>query len=302
MAKLFVVGDFNIDLVLYLDRLPRAGETLNAKRFLEGPGGKGSNQAIAAARLGADVTFFGAIGVDYYGSVAERTWAADGVNTSHLRKDAAYQTAMALINVDVDGNNTIAVHQGANLQLSPADVDGAADAIAEADMLMCTLGVPLDVVARACEIAHERGVRVLLNPAPAVELPVSLVAHVDYLTPNETELAVMLGGDSVGEPDALARQLLQRDDQTIIITQGAAGARWITRTDSAQVPTFTVDVVDTVGAGDAFNAGLAVALSEGKPLAEAMRFANATAALSVQTVGAVAGMPARAAVDAMLAP
>jgi len=125
MANLFVLGDFNIDLVLYLDRLPNPGETLNANRFFEGPGGKGSNQAIAAARLGADVRFFGAIGDDYYGQVAVETWRANGVNTDYLIQNEAYQTAMALINVDANGNNTITVHQGANLRLTTADVDAA---------------------------------------------------------------------------------------------------------------------------------------------------------------------------------
>ena len=302
MAKLCVLGDFNIDLVLYLDRLPNPGETLNANRFFEGPGGKGSNQAIAAARLGADVRFLGAIGNDYYGQVAAQAWGDNGVNTDYLIQNDDYQTAMALINVDANGDNTITVHQGANLRLTTGDIDAATGAIAEADIVMCTLGVSVDIVEYAFGIAKAQGTTTLLNPAPAVALSDELLQLADYIIPNETELAVIAGapvdGDNVTEQ---ARQLLRRDDQTIIITLGADGARWVTRTDSAPVPTFSVDVVDTVGAGDAFNAGFAVALAEGKSLADALRFANANAALSVQTIGAVAGMPQRSALEDFLA-
>ena len=301
MAKLFVLGDFNIDLVLYLDRLPNPGETLNANRFFEGPGGKGSNQAIAAARLGADVRFFGAIGNDYYGQVAVKAWQDNGVNTDYLVQNDDYETAMALINVDANGDNTITVHQGANLRLTTSDVDAAKAAIAESDIVMCTLGVSLDIVAYTFGIAKAEGTTTLLNPAPAAALSEDLLQLADYVIPNESELAVIAGkpitDDNVTEQ---ARQLLARTDQTMIVTLGAEGAQWITQADSAHIPTFSVDVVDTVGAGDAFNAGFAVALAEGRSLDDAIRFANANAALSVQTIGAVAGMPLRAAVDDFL--
>lgn len=293
MANIFVLGDFNIDLVLYLDRLPKAGETLNANRFFEGPGGKGSNQAIAAARLGAEVSFFGAIGEDYYGKVALQAWEANEVNTAYVQQDTDYQTAMALINVDVQGNNTITVHQGANLRLTSAHVASVAQGIMTADIVMSTLGVAPSIVEQVFKIAKELGCTTILNPAPATPLSSTLLELADYLTPNETELDILLSNIEHDADDDPMKMLLVRNDQTIIETLGAEGARWVTKTDTHHVPTFNVEVVDTVGAGDAFNAAFAVALSEGKQLDDAIRFANAAAALSVQKIGAVDGMPKR---------
>lgn len=302
MPDIFVVADFNIDLVLYLDRLPDPGETLNAHRFFEGPGGKGSNQAIAAARLGADVRMLAAIGDDYYGEVAARTWQENGINTDFLLRDADYQTAMALINVDRAGNNTITVHQGANLELTPAHVAAAESAIAQADIVMSTLGVPLPVVQRAFEIARAHSTRTLLNPAPAVKLPDNLIRLADIITPNETELATIAATDVSVSATLLetVRTMLHDDSQMMVVTRGADGAQYITPTESHLLPTFNVDVVDTVGAGDAFNAGFAVALAEGKSPDAAIRFANACAALSVTKIGAVAGLPHRQAVEDLL--
>jgi len=294
MAKIFVLGDFNIDLVLYLDRLPKAGETLNANRFFEGPGGKGSNQAIAAARLGADVTFFGAIGKDHYGAAAIRAWQDNNVNTDYVQQQSDYQTAMALINVDTHGNNTITVHQGANLSLTTDHVQTVAAIISDADIVMSTLGVDATIVQEVFEIAKAANCTTILNPAPATPLSPALLNSADYITPNETELDILLP-DNKPAADTIqaARGLLVRDDQIIVETRGADGARWITQDDSKQIATFDVEVVDTVGAGDAFNAALAVALSERKQLNDAIRFANAAAALSVQKIGAVDGMPMR---------
>lgn len=301
MAKIFVLGDFNIDLVLYLDRLPRAGETLNANSFFEGPGGKGSNQAIAAARLGADVTFFGAIGKDYYGEVALRAWQENGVNIDDVQQSDEYQTAMALINVDAEGNNTITVHQGANLRLTSAHVESVADAIREADIVMSTLGVDPNIVQQVFKIAKDAHCTTILNPAPATEISPELLQASDYITPNESELGIIAPKEIKSANDThAAKMLLVRDDQTIVTTLGADGARWVTKTDSKQIATFNVDVVDTVGAGDAFNAAFAVALSEGQELDDAIRFANAAAALSVQKIGAVDGMPMRDDVMALL--
>jgi ribokinase len=301
MPKIVVVGDYNIDLVLYLDRFPERGETLSGNKFYEGPGGKGSNQAIAAARLGAEVTFFGAIGQDHYGQVALHAWQAAGVRTDYLMQTALVSTAVAMIYVDSSGNNMVAVNQGANLLLKPENVETIADDIKAADMVMCTLGVPLDVVRRVFQIAHTAKVPALLNPAPAQSLPSDMLSLAKYLTPNESELAIVAQAGASSVTPESARHIFQRDDQTLIVTQGEAGATWVTHTDMGTVPTFEVDVKDTVGAGDAFNAGLAVALTEGKSLDEAVRFANATAALSVTKQGAVAGMPRREDVDHLLA-
>ncbi|MEM9952786.1 MAG: ribokinase [Chloroflexota bacterium] len=301
MPKIFVAGDFNLDLVVFLDQLPKVGETLNANRFLEGAGGKGSNQAIAIARLGAEVTFFGAIGDDYYGQVAQDTWRDNAVNTDYVVIDSESQTGLALINVDAEGNNTIAVAQGANLQLTLPHVDRARDAIRDADVVMCTLGIAPDIVHRVLQIANQAGTTTILNPAPAMSLPQDTLSLVDILTPNQGELAVLTGNSDVSlSIEEQARQLLSRDTQTVIVTLGAEGAQWITTSDSEHIPTHKVDVVDTVGAGDAFNAGLAVALAEGQSLTEAIEFANAVGALSVQKEGAVAGMPSRDAVEQLL--
>jgi ribokinase len=294
MAKIVVVGDFNVDLVLYLERLPREGETLNADRFFEGPGGKGSNQAVASARLGADVTFFGAIGKDQYGELALDTWRSAGVRTNAVMQKEEYRSGVAMIYVDREGHNMIAVSQGSNLAISQEDLGIVEAAIADADLLMCTLGVPLHVVERALSIAKQSGTRTVLNTAPAAQLSPSLIEAADYLSPNETELSVILGEEVSGDNLIEAsRRLITRDDQTLIVTLGGEGARWVTREDTELVPAFEVEAIDTVGAGDAFNAGFSVALAEGRTRTEAVRFAAAAAAISVTRNGAVASLPMR---------
>lgn len=301
MPKLVVVGDYNIDLVLYLDRFPGPGETLTSNKFSEGPGGKGSNQAIAAARLGADVTFFGAIGQDHYGRVALDAWKAAGVRTEYLLQSAHTPSAVALIYVDGGGQTMVAVNPGANRLLEPTHIENIAAAIREADMLMCTLGIPLPVVRRALQVAQAAQVPALLNPAPAQRLPSDILALTKYLTPNHSELEIIAQAGASTVTPTSARHIFQRDDQTLVVTQGDEGATWVTRTHVKTVPAFASAVKDTVGAGDAFSAGLAVALAEGNDIDAAVRFANAVAALSVTRVGAIAGMPHRADVDALLA-
>ena len=294
MAKLVVVGDFNADIVLYFDRFPKPGETINAKRFFEGPGGKGSNQAIAAARLGAEVTFVGAIGNDHYGRIAQAAWDDAGVDTSLVLRSDSESTAVAMIYVDAAGDNTIGVNQAANLTLEPAGIEAIAETIGAADVLMCTLGVSIEVVGRALSVAKHSGTTTLLNPAPAATLPRSLLDAADYITPNEHELAEMVGGDRGDGGDqadadvvAHARRLLSRDDQTAVVTLGRAGARWVTSSATEQIGAFSVEAIDTVGAGDAFNAALAGRDSpRRRRSARRFRFANAAAALSVTRQGA----------------
>jgi ribokinase len=296
-SKIVVVGSFNADLVTYLQRLPSPGETVHGHRFTTGPGGKGSNQAVAAARLGSQVTFIGRVGQDALAEIGLTLWKTQGIDSSCVERDADHATGVAVIFVEDSGQNVIVVTLGANDALSPADIDRAEAAIASADFLLTQLETNLDTVSHALKVARRHGVRTMLNPAPARELPADLLANVDYLTPNEHELAIMGGRGAVEDA---ARSLLQRDDQTLIVTLGAKGAQWITRSGSGIVPAYPVDVVDTVGAGDAFCAGLAVALAEGKPLEEALRFANATGAMSVTRPGAASSMPQRQEVDAFL--
>lgn len=295
-AKIVVVGSFNMDLTTYMERLPRPGETVHGRRFVTGPGGKGSNQAVAAARLGAEVTFVGRVGIDGFGDTALQTWQAEGIDTRYVVRDAENATGVAPIFVDDSGENCIVVALGANLALSPADVDAASEAIAQADVLVVQLEIDLNTVARALKVAKDQGVRTILNPAPAAQLPEATLALADYLTPNETELETLLGS----VPNDL-RQAVKLPQQTLVMTAGSRGARWATQSDSGDVPTYKVQVVDTTGAGDAFNAGLAVALAEGKALADAIAFANATAAMCVTRPGTAPSMPQRAEVEALMA-
>ncbi len=296
-AKIVVVGSFNADLVTYLTRLPTPGETVSGKRFTTGPGGKGSNQAVAAARLGAQVTFIGRIGQDTLAEIGLALWKNEGIDARYVQRDGQLATGVAVIFVEDSGQNEIVVTLGANDALSPADITSAEAAIASADFLLAQLETNLDTVAHALRLARQHGVRTMLNPAPAQPLPPALLADVSYLTPNEHELALLAGQMPV--PQAAAA-LLQTDDQTVIVTLGAEGAQWVTRAGSGRNAAYPVEVVDTVGAGDAFCAGLAVALAEGKPLAQALTFASAAGAVSVTRHGAASSMPYRHEVDAFL--
>ncbi|MAS36962.1 MAG: ribokinase [Anaerolineaceae bacterium] len=294
-ARIVVVGSFNMDLTTYMERLPRPGETVHGRKFVTGPGGKGSNQAVAAARLGATVTFVGRVGTDSFGDTAIQTWQSEGINTAYVVRDPENATGVAPIWVDDEGENSIVVALGANLALSKGDVEAAREEIAQADVLIVQLEIDLDTVAHALLVAKDHDVTTILNPAPAAHLPESTLALADFLTPNETELQTLY--DDV--PDDL-RQLVQAGGPTLVMTAGSRGAVWATESDSGEVPTYKVDVVDTTGAGDAFNAGLAVALAEGKPLAEAIAFANATAAMCVTRPGTAPSMPQRREVEALM--
>ena len=297
-AKIVVIGSFNADLVSYMERMPRPGETVHGDSFATGAGGKGSNQAVAAARLGADVTFIGRVGNDVFANLAYEIWDAEGVNRDHVARDSAVATGVAPILVDSRGENMIVVVLGANKRLRASDIDAARGQIADADMLVTQLEVNLDVVPYALQTAKEFGVATILNPAPAAVISQETIQLADYLTPNETELEALSGG-AVGDVVSAARELLTRADQTAVVTLGAKGARIVSRDQTMLVPTFEVDVVDTTGAGDTFNAALAVSLSEGFVLEDAVRFANAAAALCVTKAGAAGSAPYRADVDAL---
>lgn len=297
-ARIVVAGSFNTDLTSYMQRMPRPGETVHGERFVTGAGGKGSNQAVAAARLGADVTFIGRLGKDVFAELAYEIWDAEGVNRDYVAQDDEVATGVAPILVDSSGENSIVVVLGANLRVQPADIDAARDKIADADILIVQLEINLDMVAYALQVAKAEGVTTILNPAPAAALPAETLALADFLTPNQTELEALGGGGAVVDA---ARSLLTRDDQTAVVTLGSAGAQIVSGADTALVRGFAVDVVDTTGAGDAFNAGLAVALAEGAALAEAVRFANAAAALCVTKPGTARSTPYRGEVEALLA-
>lgn len=299
-AKIVVVGSFNTDLVSYLQRMPRPGETVHGDTFVTGAGGKGSNQAVAAARLGAEVTFIGRVGSDVFANLAYEIWDAEGVSRDYVIQDQDHATGVAPILVDSQGENMIVVVLGANLNIQPSDIDAAKDRIAAADVLLAQLEINLDMAAYALKTAKKLGIATILNPAPATPLSSDMMQLADYLTPNETELET-LSGQAGQDVTARARSLLTRDGQTAVVTLGAQGAQIVSQNQSVRLETFEVDVVDTTGAGDAFNAGLAVALAEGKDLRAAVRFANATAALSVTKPGTARSVPRRAEVDALIA-
>lgn len=299
-AKIVVVGSFNADLVSYLERMPRPGETVPGERFATGAGGKGSNQAVAAARLGADVAFIGRVGNDVFAELAYEIWDAEGIDRHFVKRDSDVATGVAAILVDSSGENMIVVVLGANLRLHESDIDAARAVIAEADMLLIQREVNLDIVPYALRTAKEIGVATILNPAPADGAARESIELADYLTPNEIELQTLSGGE-FDDVVAAARSLLTSADQTAVVTLGAQGARIVTLDDTKLIPTFAVDAVDTTGAGDTFNAALAVGLSEGLALPEAVRFANASAALCVTKPGAADSAPRREDVDGLLA-
>ena len=298
-AKIVVVGSFNMDLTAYMERMPRPGETVSGRRFVTGPGGKGSNQAVAAARLGADVTFIGRVGQDVFAESALSFWKQEGINTDYVVRDPDNATGVAPIWVDDKGENSIVVVLGSNLAIVKDDIDCAASVIAAADVVIVQLEINYDMVEYAMQVAKSKGVKTILNPAPAGKLSAQAVALADYLTPNETELEVLSGQS--GDYEAAARSLITRDGQTAVVTLGSQGAMWVSPTAKAVIPSFKVNVVDTTGAGDAFNGGFAVALGEGMRLEDAIRFGNATAGLSVTKPGTAPSMPSRAEVEVLLA-
>lgn len=303
-AAVAVLGIFVADLAFKAPRLPVLGETILGQGFASGPGGKGSNQAIAAARAGAAVRLITRIGRDTFGDMAQRAWAADGVDISAVRIDAELPTGAAFIFVSTDtGDNAIIVESGAAARLSPADVAAAEAAIAGSLVFVTQFEQPVETALAGLRLARRHGVVTVLNPAPAVPVDPAIYGLCDFVTPNETEAATLTGRPVETEADALeaARALVALGARNAVITLGEKGALLHGEAGTAMVPACRVGlVVDTTGAGDAFNGGFAVALAEGRSPLDAVRFANATAALSVQKPGTAPSMPNRAEIDALL--
>jgi len=302
MGRVVVVGSANTDMILQSDRLPQAGETVLGGRFSTAAGGKGANQAVAAARLGAEVAFVARLGQDWLGDQALANYRAEHIDCAFITRDAALPSGVALIMVDAAGENLIGVAPGANGALRPEHVELAEAVFAGASALLVQLEIPLDTVAAALRLARRHGVRAILNPAPAAALPDDLIADV-WLTPNETELSRLTGGAvaSAAEAEAGARQLLARGARGVVVTLGKAGALSLDAQARWHAPGFNVQAVDTTAAGDAFNGGLACALARGEALPGAMRYANAVAALSVTKLGAQPSLPTAAATAQFLA-
>jgi len=303
MKNILVVGSSNTDMVIRVPRIPRPGETILGGPFAMAAGGKGANQAVAAARAGGRVTFVARVGDDVFGERALANFATDGLETRFIVRTPGSSSGVALINVDARGENSISVASGANARLSVEDVIEAEAAFAAADIVLLQLESPLGTVEAAARKAGERGVPVVLNPAPAGPLEDRLLRRVAVLTPNEHEAEILSGiavAEKHGAREAAAR-LRARGPETVVITLGERGVYASGPEFEGLIPAFKVDPVDSTAAGDVFNGALAVALAEKASLPDALRFAQAAAAISVTRPGAQPSAPTRAEIDAFLA-
>ena len=305
---LVVAGSLNMDFVVSVDRLPAAGETALGRGFRMIPGGKGANQACAAGKLGRDsvrVKLIGRVGYDVFADHLKASLSAAGVDVTGVHATRAQPTGVALIWVDRQGQNSIVVASGANHELAAADVEAMRQALRGAAVALFQLETPLDTVQAALKLAREEGAITMLDPAPAQRLPAGLLEAVDILTPNESEALLLCGRApgrvSLAEARELAESLRRLGPRTVIVKLGEHGCFLLSETRARHFPGFAVEVRDTTAAGDTFNAALGVALAEGRPVEEAIPFANAAAAISVTRLGAQVSAPSRAEVDEFLA-
>jgi len=301
--KIVVIGSSNTDMVIRTPAIPRPGETVLGGEFFMAPGGKGANQAVAAARAGGDVHFIARVGDDFFGRQSLDGFIRDGIHIDRLIRDKAAPSGVALIIVGPDGENSIAVASGANARLSVEDVTQAKPVITSADIVLMQLESPLETVREAAKIASSAGVPVVLNPAPARALGDDILRRVAYLTPNETEAEILTGITLIQKSDLAkaADVLLAKGVKAVLITLGAKGVFVATAEKKEVVAAFKVIPVDTTAAGDAFNGALAVALAEGRPLLKAARFANAAAALATTRMGAQPSLAIRTEIENLLA-
>ncbi len=301
--NILVIGSFMMDLVVRGPRLPYDGETIIGSSFQRFPGGKGANQAVAAARLGANVAMAGKLGEDGFGREMLETLRAENVDTKNILIDKKMPTGVGSVTVDDSGNNRIVVVPGANMYYQPEDVRVIRQLIKDSDILMMQLEIDIEVVKEALVIASGYNVPVLLNPAPAQKLSEEMLKHIAYLTPNETE-AELLTGIKVTDIESAGKaadKLVRQGIKNVIITLGEQGALIADESGWEHIAAFQVTPIDSVAAGDAFNAAFAIAIVEGKPCAQAAKFANAAGALAVLTEGAIPSLPARESVDRFLA-
>lgn len=300
--KILVIGSSNTDMTIKTDKLPSPGETVLGGVFTMGHGGKGANQAVAAKRLGGNVTFVCKVGKDLFGESSVKSYESEGIDTSHILY-SGHPSGVALINVDASAENSISVASGANLDFSPEDVKGLRDVIREASILLLQLEIPVDTVLEAARIAFESGVYVILNPAPACRLPEEIYRYVSLLIPNETEAGQMSGiqVSDCQSAEAAAKILTKSGAGNVIITMGSKGSMIYGEDGSGFIPSRKVDAIDTTAAGDTYCGALSVALSEGKNLYEAAVFATAASSIAVTRHGAQESVPERNEVDEALA-
>jgi len=303
MNKLVVLGSVNADHVLQVASFPRPGETLLGHSYAVIPGGKGANQAVAAARLGADIAFIACVGDDSFGRNMITEFARDGMNTQAVMVEQDTPTGIAMIQVAATGENSICISAEANACLTPERLAPHRELITQADTLLIQLETPIATITQAAKIAKQAGTHVVLNPAPAQPLNDALLSVVDLITPNETEAELLTGikVSDMASAQVAANVLHDKGIAEVMITLGSQGV-WMSQTGTGkQVKGFRVDAVDTTAAGDTFNGGLLAGLQAGLILDEAVRFAHAAAALSVTRVGAQTSIPTKAEVDAFLA-
>ncbi|PKR77926.1 ribokinase [Halalkalibacillus sediminis] len=282
--KITVIGSVNMDLVTATDHFPSKGETLLGKSFSTIPGGKGANQAIAASKLGSDVTFIGCIGDDTFADPLIENFRHNKIHTDFVERISTEPTGIASITI-AENDNTIIVVPGANHSVSPTFVEKREDVIASSDAIIVQLEIPLESVKKAVELAYRNGVKVILNPAPAQQVDLEILRKVDFITPNEHELPILLNNEA-------KREFFKNNKEKFIVTKGSKGVQLFWG-ETSLIPGFTVDVVDTTGAGDTFNGAFASAISSGQSIEQACLFGNAAGALSVMQLGAQTGMPTR---------
>jgi len=293
LPKIVVVGSSNTDMVIKTERIPKPGETIIGGDFIMAAGGKGANQAVAAARLGGEVTFIARVGTDIFGNQALKGFQKEGIVTDYIVEDEENPSGVALIFVDRKGENSIAVASGANGRLSKEDVEVAEEKIADAHVLLLQLEIPMDTVHFAARVASELGTKVILNPAPARELDDLLLRVVTVLTPNESETEILTGIKVQDDQSAkeAADHLRSKGVPNVIITMGSQGSFLCADDKVVMIPTRKIAAVDTTAAGDAFNGALAYAIAKGEAMDDAVRFANSAGAFSATKLGAQPSVP-----------
>ena len=299
MPDILVVGSLNADLVVRTPRFPQPGETISGEDLQVIPGGKGANQAVAAARLGAQVSMLGRVGKDNFGDFLLNNLKSNNVDSQLVQRDDA-STGTAIIVVDSNGQNSIVLSAGANGKVSSVDVKNAS--FSDHKLILLQLEIPTPTVTSAAQRAHENGLRVILNPAPAKQLSDELISLADFIIPNETELSLLTGMDVKDIPSAeqAAQILLSRGTKNVIVTLGGKGALIVTGTQVTRVNTFKVNVVDTTAAGDAFIGGFAIALLQEKSLEESVKYGCACGALATTKFGAQPSLPTKEEVERLM--
>ena len=304
-SKILIVGSYNTDLMSKTPWLPKHGETVLGGPFKLGPGGKGSNQAVAAARLGAEVCFVGCIGEDYFGEIARNNFIKEKINIDYLKVSKTQHTGMAFILVDdKTAENMIVVAPGSNMEIDIPLVENTRDLIMSADIVLLQLEIPVEIVEHVINLVYKSNHTIsILNPAPGKKLEKKVLEKISLMTPNRSELELITNQNvnTVEEAEKAAKEIISAGVKDVVVTLGKEGALVVNSKKITHVPTFgEVKIVDTTGAGDAFNGGLAIALSEGKNLVEATYFANAVASLNVTKIGTAPAMPYRKEVEEFL--